>query len=54
MQPESGRHAEGVQAVCRRCRTALGARRWEAYVTQRSPDMDPRDLRTELFWPVGS
>jgi effector-binding domain-containing protein len=28
------------------------ARRWEVYVTQPSPDMDPRDLRTELFWPV--
>jgi effector-binding domain-containing protein len=26
--------------------------RWESYVTQPSPDMDPRDLRTELFWPV--
>jgi effector-binding domain-containing protein len=29
-----------------------GAQRWESYVTQPSPDMDPRDLRTELFWPV--
>jgi effector-binding domain-containing protein len=28
--------------------------RWESYVTQPSPDMDPRDLRTELFWPVDS
>ena len=27
VQPESGRHAEGVQAVCRRCRAALGHRR---------------------------
>ncbi|MER6984318.1 GyrI-like domain-containing protein [Streptomyces carpinensis] len=26
--------------------------RWETYVTQPSPDMDPRDLRTELTWPV--
>ena len=26
--------------------------RWESYVTQPSPDMDPRDLRTELHWPV--
>ena len=26
--------------------------RWESYVTQPSPDMDPRDLRTELSWPV--
>nr|WP_281371435.1 GyrI-like domain-containing protein [Petropleomorpha daqingensis] len=28
--------------------------RWEVYVTQPSPDMDPRDLRTDLFWPVDS
>jgi effector-binding domain-containing protein len=26
--------------------------RWESYVTQPSPNMDPRDLRTELFWPI--
>ncbi|QOV41434.1 GyrI-like domain-containing protein [Streptomyces ferrugineus] len=26
--------------------------RWETYVTQPTPDMDPRDLRTELNWPV--
>ncbi|WP_210585059.1 GyrI-like domain-containing protein [Streptomyces sp. GESEQ-35] len=26
--------------------------RWECYVTQPTPDMDPRDLRTELNWPV--
>ncbi|MEU0685336.1 GyrI-like domain-containing protein [Streptomyces uncialis] len=26
--------------------------RWETYVTEPSPDMDPRDLRTELNWPV--
>jgi effector-binding domain-containing protein len=26
--------------------------RWESYVTQPSPEMDPRDLRTELSWPV--
>ncbi|WP_285427368.1 GyrI-like domain-containing protein [Streptomyces sp. ISL-1] len=26
--------------------------RWETYVTQPSPDMDSRDLRTELHWPV--
>ena len=31
-----------------------GAQRWESYVTQPSPDMDPRDLRTELFWPIDS
>ncbi|MFI7006592.1 GyrI-like domain-containing protein [Streptomyces sp. NPDC050145] len=29
-----------------------GPDRWEVYVTQPSPDMDPRDLRTELNWPV--
>ncbi len=28
------------------------AERWESYVTQPSPDMDPADLRTELNWPV--
>jgi hypothetical protein len=27
VQPESGRHAEEVQAVCRRCRAGMGARR---------------------------
>jgi effector-binding domain-containing protein len=27
-------------------------RRWESYVTQPSPEMDPRDLRTELSWLV--
>ncbi|MRH93553.1 AraC family transcriptional regulator [Nocardia sp. SYP-A9097] len=26
--------------------------RWEVYITQPSPDMDPNDLRTELNWPV--
>src|SRR3712207_9325932 len=29
VQPESGRHAEEVQAVCRRCRAGLGGRRDE-------------------------
>jgi hypothetical protein len=29
VQPESGRHAEEVQSVCRRCRAAMGARRDE-------------------------
>lgn len=29
-----------------------GADRWETYVTQPSPDMDPRELRTELSWPL--
>jgi effector-binding domain-containing protein len=27
-------------------------RRWESYLTQPSPEMDPRELRTELSWPV--
>ena len=27
---------------------------WEVYVTEPSPDMDPRDLRTELNAPVDS
>jgi effector-binding domain-containing protein len=25
---------------------------WEVYVTEPSPDMDPADLRTELYWPL--
>lgn len=25
---------------------------WEVYVTEPHPDMDPRDLRTELNWPI--
>jgi effector-binding domain-containing protein len=25
---------------------------WEVYVTEPSPDMDPADLRTELFWTI--
>ncbi|WP_307784812.1 GyrI-like domain-containing protein [Streptomyces sp. MBT70] len=29
-----------------------GEDRWETYITQPSPDMDPRDLRTELNWPL--
>jgi effector-binding domain-containing protein len=28
------------------------AQRWESYVTQPSPDMDPSALRTELNWLV--
>ncbi|MFF3166410.1 GyrI-like domain-containing protein [Streptomyces sp. NPDC003273] len=31
---------------------SAGEDRWETYVTQPSPGMDPRDLRTELNWPV--
>ena len=26
---------------------------WEVYVTEPSPDMDPADLVTELYWSVG-
>jgi hypothetical protein len=37
VQPESGRHAEGVQAVCRRCRAAMGARRHERGWTRTNP-----------------
>jgi effector-binding domain-containing protein len=29
-----------------------GPERWEVYVTQPAPDMDPRDLRTDLIWPL--
>ncbi|WP_369148399.1 GyrI-like domain-containing protein [Streptomyces sp. R44] len=29
-----------------------GEDRWEVYVTRPTPDMDPRDLRTELNWPI--
>jgi effector-binding domain-containing protein len=25
---------------------------WEVYVTEPNPDMDPADLRTELFWTL--
>ncbi|GEL16199.1 GyrI-like domain-containing protein [Pseudonocardia asaccharolytica] len=31
---------------------APGTARWEFYVTEPSPEMDPCDLRTELNWPV--
>lgn len=31
---------------------APGPVMWEVYVTEPSPDMDPRELRTELNWPV--
>jgi hypothetical protein len=37
VQPESGRHAEGVQSVCRRCRAALGVRRDERGWTRTNP-----------------
>lgn len=29
-----------------------GGEFWEVYVTEPSPEMDPADLRTELYWPV--
>lgn len=31
---------------------APGAGFWEVYVTEPSPDMDPADLRTELYLPL--
>src|SRR3954453_20450302 len=37
VQRESGRHSEGVQAVCRRCRAAMGARRDERGWTRTNP-----------------
>ncbi|MFH8518420.1 GyrI-like domain-containing protein [Streptomyces gelaticus] len=50
---------DGLGASWERLHTWIQARglsagedRWETYVTQPSPDMDPRDLRTELDWPV--
>ena len=35
--PESGRHAEEVQAVCRRCRAAQGGRRDDRGWTRTNP-----------------
>jgi hypothetical protein len=37
VQPESGRHAEEVQAVCRRCRAAMGERRDDRRWTRTNP-----------------
>ncbi|MCW2701166.1 MAG: hypothetical protein JWQ45_2701 [Blastococcus sp.] len=37
VQPESGRHAEEVQSVCRRCRAAQGPRRDERGWTRTNP-----------------
>ncbi len=37
VQPESGRHAEEVQVVCRRCRAALGGRRDDRGWTRTNP-----------------
>jgi hypothetical protein len=37
VQPESGRHADAVQEVCRRCRAAQGARRDERGWTRTNP-----------------
>lgn len=31
---------------------APGSTRWEVYVTEPHPDMDPADLRTELNWSI--
>ncbi|WP_078954953.1 GyrI-like domain-containing protein [Streptomyces griseus] len=50
---------DGLGPSWERLRSWMGERglppaedRWETYVTRPSPDMDPRDLRTELNWPV--
>ncbi|MER6011860.1 GyrI-like domain-containing protein [Streptomyces bluensis] len=50
---------DGLGLSWERLRSWTGARglsagedRWETYVTQPSPDMDPHELRTELNWPV--
>ena len=37
VQPESGRHADAVQVVCRRCRAASGARRDDRGWTRVNP-----------------
>jgi hypothetical protein len=37
VQPESGRHADAVAEVCRRCRAAQGARRDERGWTRTNP-----------------
>jgi hypothetical protein len=37
VQPESGRHADAVRVVCRRCRAAQGARRDERGWTRTNP-----------------
>jgi hypothetical protein len=37
VQPESGRHADEVQEVCRRCRAAMGVRRDERGWTRTNP-----------------
>jgi hypothetical protein len=37
VQPESGRHAEEVREVCRRCRAAQGARRDERGWSRTNP-----------------
>ncbi|WP_026453913.1 GyrI-like domain-containing protein [Saccharomonospora iraqiensis] len=50
---------EGLVDSWRRLRSWLeeqdltpGSTMWEVYVTEPSPEMDPRDLRTELNWPL--
>ena len=37
VQPASGRHAEEVLAVCRRCRAGLGGHRYERAWTRTNP-----------------
>ncbi|MFI8966362.1 GyrI-like domain-containing protein [Streptomyces sp. NPDC053493] len=43
---------ERLRSWMREHRLTAGEDRWEAYVTKPSADMDPRELRTELYWPV--
>ncbi|MEV7279883.1 GyrI-like domain-containing protein [Streptomyces sp. NPDC093111] len=49
---ELGASWERLHSWMRTRGLTAGEDRWETYVTQPSPDMDPRDLRTELNWPV--
>lgn len=56
MRPEDGLGSsrERLHSWIRAQGLAAEEDRWETYVTQPSPDMDPHDLRTELNWPVAN
>lgn len=43
---------EGLAGWIRERGLEPGELRWEVYVTRPTPDMDPRDLRTELNWTL--
>jgi effector-binding domain-containing protein len=43
---------ERLDSWIRRQGLSAGSQRWETYVTRPSPEMDPRDLRTDLTWPL--